>query len=67
MAYKRGCEGQMTFNVIITETRSKRIEIEAQTEDEAISLTEKRYLGGEIVLSNDDFEDANYILNPAHF
>jgi hypothetical protein len=32
----------MIFNVIITETRSKTLKIEAQTEGEAISQAEKK-------------------------
>ena len=55
----------MTFNVIITETRSKVVQIEAQTEEDAITQVEEKYLKGEIALSNDDdFEDAKYTIAP---
>ncbi|MDR0571936.1 MAG: DpnD/PcfM family protein, partial [Rickettsiales bacterium] len=61
---KKEVKGHMIFNVMITETRSKRVKIEAETEDEAISRVEKKYLGGEIVLGSDDFENANYMVEP---
>jgi hypothetical protein len=52
----------MIFNVIITETRSKTVKIEAQTEDEAISRVEKQYLDGDIALGVEDFENASYMV-----
>jgi hypothetical protein len=54
----------MIFNVMITETRSKAVQIEAQSEDEAISRVEKQYLDGEIALGVEDFEDASYMVEP---
>jgi hypothetical protein len=54
----------MTFNVVITETRSKTVQVVAQTEDEAISQAEQKYLDGEIVLGVEDFDEANYIVEP---
>jgi hypothetical protein len=55
----------MIFNVLITETRSKVVQIEAEAEDEAIAQVEVKYLKGEIVLnSDDDFNDANYMVTP---
>ena len=51
----------MIFDVIITETRSRVIQIEAQSEEEAIAQMVEKYLKGEIVLDNEDyFEDAKY-------
>ena len=51
------------FDVLITETRSKIVRIEAQTEEEAIAQVEEKYLKGEIALNNDEnFEDANYMV-----
>jgi hypothetical protein len=54
----------MIFNVTITETHSKIIQIEAQTEEEAISKVERKYLDGEIMLDGEDFEDAHYMVLP---
>ena len=50
----------MIFNVIVTETRSKVIRVDAPTESEAIGQVEKKYLNEDIVLNNDDFEDVKY-------
>ena len=50
----------MIFDVIITETRSKVVQVDALSENEAIGQVEKKYLNGEIVLNNDDFEDVKY-------
>ena len=48
----------MIFDVIITETRSKVVQVDAHSESEAIDQAEKKYLNGEIVLDNNDIEDA---------
>jgi hypothetical protein len=61
---EEGSDDYMTFNVLITETRSKTVQIVAQTEDEAISQAEKKYLDGVIVLGIEDFDDANYSVGP---
>ena len=53
----------MVYDVIITETRSRVVQIEAQSEEEAVAEIEGKYLNGEIVLDNDeDFEDAKYTI-----
>jgi hypothetical protein len=55
----------MIFDVLVTETRSKVVQIEAQEEDEAIAQAEEKYLKGEIVLdADDDFNDASYVVVP---
>ena len=52
----------MVFDVIIMETRSKVVQVDALSENEAIDQVEKKYLEGEIVLSNNDVKDANYTI-----
>jgi hypothetical protein len=55
----------MIFNVLVTETLSKVVQIEAQEEDGAIAQTEEKYLKGEIVLdAEDDFNEASYVVVP---
>lgn len=43
------------YNVIIEETLSKVVRVEAETEDDAIDKIESMYSNQEIVLSADDF------------
>ena len=50
----------MIFDVVVTETRSKVVQVDALSEKEAIDQVEEKYLNGEIVLDNEDVEDANY-------
>jgi hypothetical protein len=58
-------QSSMIFNVLVTETLSKVVQIEAQEEDEAIAQAEEKYLKGEIVLdAEDDFNEANYVVVP---
>ena len=50
----------MIFDVIITEIRSKVVQVDALSENEAIDQVEKQYLDGEIALGNEDVEEAKY-------
>ena len=43
------------FKIGISETLSKTIDVEAVTMDEAMTIAEKKYKTGEVVLSADDF------------
>lgn len=43
------------YNIIIEETLSKIVRVEAETEDDAIDKIESMYGNQEIVLSADDF------------
>ena len=43
------------YNIIIEETLSKVVRVEAETEDDAIDKIESMYGNQEIVLSADDF------------
>ena len=52
----------MLFDVVITEVRSKVVKIDALSENEALDQIEKQYLNGEIVLDNEDVEDAKYTI-----
>ena len=54
--------GKMVFDVVITEVRSKVVQIDALSENEALDQVEKQYLNGEIVLDNEDVEDAKYTI-----
>lgn len=48
-----------TFEIEVTEILSRIVEIEAQDEDEAVSLVYNQYRDGEIVLTADDFKDVS--------
>ena len=50
-----------TFTVYIEEKRSKTIEINAVTEDEALDMVESLYRSGDIRLDEDDFEDVEFM------
>jgi hypothetical protein len=45
------------FSVVITETLSRIVKIEAQTEDDALAIAEGRFDRGEITLNDSDFAD----------
>ena len=45
----------MKYTVVITETLQRKIEVEAESEREAIGEVEERWYGSEIVLIADDF------------
>ena len=47
----------MKYQVEITETLQKTIEVEAESEREAISKVEDQYYNGEIELDTSDFID----------
>lgn len=50
-----------TYTVYIEEKRSKSIEIEAVTPDEALDMIESLYRSGDIRLDEDDFEDVEFV------
>ena len=50
----------MVFDVIMTETRSKVVQIDALSEQEAINNVEKKYLNKEIYLDDENIEDVKY-------
>lgn len=50
-----------TYKIEIQEFLSKIIEIEANTEDEAISKIKKLYYSGEIVLTENEFVAVEFI------
>lgn len=45
------------FNVEIVETLRRAIEVNADSENDAIDKTKQRYYDGKIVLDNDDFDN----------
>ena len=45
------------FNIEITETLQRQIEVSAKDQDEAIDKVRKMYNDGEIVLDSEDFMD----------
>lgn len=50
----------MKFNIEITETLQKTIEIEAETEQEALDKVEQHYWGGDIYLNSEDYTDTQF-------
>ena len=46
-----------TFNIEITETLQKQIEVSAKDQDDAIDQIRKMYSDGEIVIDSEDFMD----------
>ena len=49
------------FTVTIREIREKQITIEAVTADEAVDAIEYLYSEGNFELTNDDFEDVEFV------
>lgn len=45
------------FNVEIVETLRRAIEVNADSENDAIDKTKQRYYDGKIVLDNDNFDN----------
>ena len=50
----------MKYNVTITETLEKTIEIEAENETNAIDIAKDKYNKEEIMLAADDLVDADF-------
>lgn len=46
----------MKFNVKVIETLSRIVEVEAQSQEEAVELVTRQYRKSEIVLDSDDFD-----------
>lgn len=52
---QEGCK--MKFQIEVHEESNRVVEIEAETEEQALDIAEKQYESGEIVLDAEDFED----------
>lgn len=50
-----------TFTIYIEEKRSRTIDINAVTPDEALDMVEELYQRGDIRLDEDDFEDVEFM------
>ena len=50
------------FNIEITETLQRQIEIEAEDYDEAMKIIKERYRNGEIILDSNDYVDTDFRL-----
>ena len=50
------------FNIEITETLQRQIEIEAEDYDEAMKIIKEKYHNCEIVLDSNDYLDTEFIL-----
>lgn len=53
----------MKIKVIISETLSRTVEVEARTKEEALQMIRKAYEKGEIVLDWNDFAEAEFSLD----
>lgn len=52
----------MKYYVKVTETLSKIIEVEAETEYEALEKVDEAYSNSDIVLTADDFEESDMFI-----
>ena len=50
----------MKYNVTITETLEKTIEIEAENENNAINIARDKYIKEEVMLAADDLVDTQF-------
>lgn len=50
----------MKYSVIVTETLAQRVNIEAESEEEALEIAEEMYYDGDIILDCDDFVSATF-------
>lgn len=50
------------FNIEITETLQRQIEVEADSYDEALKIVKGKYRNSEIVLDSNDFIDTDFRL-----
>jgi len=53
------------FQVEIIETLSRTINIEAETEEEALTIATQRYRNEQIVLDSSDFVDVDFAVKTA--
>lgn len=53
-------ENSKTYFVTVIETLKKRVEVNAESEDEAIDKVEEAYKKCDIVLDADDFTDVKF-------
>lgn len=50
------------FKVVITETSSKLVEVQANNEQEALAKVEEMYENCEVVLDWNDFDETDYTI-----
>lgn len=48
------------YNIEITETIQKTIQVEAENEQEALRIAMKRYKNSEVILTDEDFIDVDF-------
>ena len=51
-----------TFKVVITETSSKAIEVQANNKQEALEIAEEMYVNCEVVLDWNDLDETDYTI-----
>lgn len=51
-----------TFKVVITETSSKAVEVQANNKNEALEIVEEMYANCEIVLDWNDLDETDYTI-----
>ena len=51
-----------TFKVVITETSSKVVEVQANNEQEALEIVEEMYVNCEVVLDWNDLDETDYTI-----
>jgi ATP:corrinoid adenosyltransferase len=45
------------YEILITETLTRVVEVEAETSEEALTMLNDKYVNQEIVLTGDDYEE----------
>lgn len=50
----------MEYEVIITETLSRRITVEANSREDALDIVQEKYANEEIILDSNDFFDVEF-------
>ena len=50
----------MKYTIIVTETLSQKVNVIADSEEEALELTEKMYYNSDIILDCDDFVSVDF-------
>ena len=51
-----------TFKVVITETSSKIVEVQANNKNEALEIVEEMYANCEVVLDWNDLDETDYTI-----
>ena len=51
-----------TFKIVITETSSKAIEVQANNKQEALEIVEEMYVNCEVVLDWNDLDETDYTI-----